>query len=302
MIARTDRARAARSLVLACAAGGLGAGCGLLTGFGDLVFVEAPPDGGVGHDGSTTTPPPLDGGDDGDAAGVGDVGVVDASRDDAHGDGGDACSRGDACASIPPTCTDACGDDELPCTSHRCIEGVCIVSVTSGCALDGMCWSAGDRNPRNPCLRCDPVVSATSWTARVGCADEQTCAFDGDCVDMHGCTLDSCGADGLCAHRPTEGFCVLDGACYRNGDVNPTNPCEACDPAKPDEWSSRDGASCGADAVCCGGVCAPSAEASCSCTGCPGGGTCCRGVLCCAPGDSCCADGLGAAACCPAGT
>lgn len=51
--------------------------------------------------------------------------------------------------------------------------------------------------------------------------------------------------------------CVIVGVSYRTNEPNPTNACQTCQPAvAPTAWTSQpDGARCGADGSCFGGVC-----------------------------------------------
>jgi N-acetylneuraminic acid mutarotase len=68
--------------------------------------------------------------------------------------------------------------------------------------------------------------------------------------------------------------CYIGGVCYQEGNTNPGNPCEICDPdVSQTAWSPNDGASCN-DAVFCNGV------------------DTCNGTTCEHAGDPCPDDGL----------
>ena len=58
------------------------------------------------------------------------------------------------------------------------------------------------------------------------------------CGDFSLCDV----ATDTCVSTCTNG-CVIDSACYGDGQVNPLNPCQVCDPSAVD-WSDNDGASC----------------------------------------------------------
>jgi len=58
-----------------------------------------------------------------------------------------------------------CADDGLPCTDEQCASGVCLHVVIVGfCRIASACYPAGDGNPIDLCLRCDPGSSQVAWT------------------------------------------------------------------------------------------------------------------------------------------
>lgn len=74
-------------------------------------------------------------------------------------------------------------------------------------------------------LRLDPSLDSNAN----GTFDACECEFDTECVDGMACTLDSCDQlSGTCVYSPMPAFCLIDGVCYSEGAINPTNDCEQC--------------------------------------------------------------------------
>lgn len=63
------------------------------------------------------------------------------------------------------------------------------------------------------------------------------CETPASCDDGLGCTLDLCPLSGHCSNVSAPGTCLIAGACYTAGELNPANDCEACSPAAPVSWS-----------------------------------------------------------------
>ena len=93
-----------------------------------------------------------------------------AKPDGAACDDGNACTRGGVCVSgsclgadpvachAPDACHDAGTCDPV---TGRCSDPV----LNPGfCAIDGACVEADRSAPDNPCLVCDPILSATDWS------------------------------------------------------------------------------------------------------------------------------------------
>lgn len=55
---------------------------------------------------------------------------------------------------------------------------------------------------------------------------------ENSCNDNLACTTDSCVAPFQCQNVLANGYCLVQGQCYQNGNYNPLNVCEVCDPAK----------------------------------------------------------------------
>jgi hypothetical protein len=148
--------------------------------------------------------------------------------------------------SVPWQCSKASDcDDKLDCTLDLCnSQKKCENTLQSGCLIFGACFGEGDANPLNPCERCLPAKSATSWSAA---SDGTSCPGDG-----LSCTVDTCDG-GLCKHALSSSACLIGGVCVDDGDSNPKNSCEECSPADDQEdWSAKkDGSSCSSDGRWC---------------------------------------------------
>jgi len=177
---------------------------------------------------------------------------------------GQACNAHDLCA-ISPICgadgfcrpqgMQTC-DDGLECTEDRCLgQGKCdFVAKDGACALvakgkDGKsvvtCFKKGDRDEPNSCRECDPQKSKSKWSPASGgaCDDGQSCTkddycdngackgtnFADQCSDKYGCTEDLCDGKGGCKGNPLKkNSCLINGACYRDGDKD-AQGCNVCD-------------------------------------------------------------------------
>ena len=180
--------------------------------------------------------------------------------DGAACDDGDSCTVGDACnGALCQGAPKECGD-ELACTVDTCAGGACEHALAAGsCLVADQCVGAGQTAPGSAgCIVCDPANATHDWTATSGglCDDGKACTEDDecsqglcagvpiDCDDGHGCTVDAC-VGGVCANEPAGGKCLIAEHCYDGGDVNPSDPCELCDPlAGAYAWSWISGAAC----------------------------------------------------------
>jgi hypothetical protein len=175
-----------------------------------------------------------------------------------------ACNAHDTCA-IDPICGDDllchpqsfqnCSDD-LPCTKDICegagqcsnvpLASKCALSVKSASGSSEMkCFDQDQTNPADPCMVCDTARSAIAWSPRNGggCDDGNACTRDDycqvgvckgtpfDCSDKIDCTDDVCDGKGGCSHALKANQCLIDSACYKQGDKDPTG-CAVCDPSK----------------------------------------------------------------------
>ena len=169
---------------------------------------------------------------------------------------GSACDDGQACTT-GTTC-----DASAACTGGSLIADTCLI--------DGTCYVAGASGARE-CRLCDPDTSTDVWT---------NTAAGTTCDDNLACTSgDACDGEGACVPAGiTAGTCSIDAACYNQGDLNPNNPCEMCDPAADQEdWSNVDlGTACDDGLACTSGG------------SCDGGGEC-VGVI---AVDTCAIDGV----------
>lgn len=114
-------------------------------------------------------------------------------------DDGDDCTANDACAAgLCAGQAYAC-DDGLGCTTDLCDgRGGCRQDTNAGaCLIDGACRAAGEANPENPCLACDPAVDPAGWSpAALGVPADDGIA----------CTTESC-AGGVAVHTPDDAAC-----------------------------------------------------------------------------------------------
>ncbi len=181
----------------------------------------------------------------------------------------------------------SCAADSYVCTDDVCQNGSCTHPLKSGyCRIGGTCYTAGQKNPLQSCLHCDPKSTITNWS---GAADGTSCASDN-----LSCTGDECKS-GACTHPLAMGSCLIGNQCYSAGQPNPGNTCQQCVPgASPTGWSSlSNGAGCpGGKCIsggCCkgcvmGSVCHPGADpGACgkggnNCTQCPTGWACVSGT------------------------
>lgn len=95
--------------------------------------------------------------------------------------------------------------------------------ICDGCAINGVCYTAGTTEPGQRCRVCNPVLTATDWSNNDGasCGDGNWCNGDEFCVDG-GCgvqTGNPCSSDGI--------FCNGSEACNEATDscFSPGNPC-----------------------------------------------------------------------------
>ncbi len=139
-----------------------------------------------------------------------------------------------------------CESDGIPCTQDVCNDsGSCVHQLVGNrCLISGTCYMDEDRNPNDECEWCDPSESTSSWSI----AANQQCTSDG-----LSCTTDVCNATGQCVHLLQANKCRINSTCYNEGNRNPNNECEWCDPGtSPSAWvNATAGTSCTDDGVSC---------------------------------------------------
>ncbi|UCF33526.1 MAG: VCBS repeat-containing protein, partial [Phycisphaerales bacterium] len=126
--------------------------------------------------------------------------------------------------------------------------------VACGDPTDDDCTDPDTCDGAGVCLP-NHVLDGTVCDDALFCNEGETCTSGVcgggsavDCDDGLACTADSCDESGdACLNEIDPGACVIDGACYLDGDSNPANDCELCDPLlSQTQWSLRDaGSSCG---------------------------------------------------------
>ncbi len=116
------------------------------------------------------------------------------------------------------------------------------------------CFNAEDRNPADPCMKCDPPTSGDAsssgtsnkkWSPANGgyCDDGEACTkndycqqgickgtnYRSKCADSVSCTEDKCDGKGGCLGNPLKkGYCLISKTCYKDGAPHPNGTCLAC--------------------------------------------------------------------------
>lgn len=182
---------------------------------------------------------------------------------------------------LPGTCTggicvpDTCGNGELD-GGEDCDDGN--DEGGDGCENDCTftCRDAADCDDGNVCTDDDCVPNENGQV----CEHEDN---NDPCEDGLDCTTgDTCGGGECEPGDLAADTCLIDGACYDEGSVNPDNECEECRSAdSTDSWSPVPDMEACADGICCDGECRVGGEC-CVNEDCPEGG--CTGTA--APCDS----------------
>ena len=122
------------------------------------------------------------------------------------------CSNGVCPAAVPRTC-----DDGNICTDDSCLPSGCVNAANSAPCEDGNKCTLNDR------------------------CGSKTCKSGGirNCDDGLFCTTDQCNPiDGECMNDYS-GYCLIDGNCWFDSEVNPDNQCQQCKPFElGDSWSA----------------------------------------------------------------
>lgn len=181
-------------------------------------------------------------------------------------DDADPCTEnekcdGNKCVGTPVSCA-----DDVSCTTDSCVKGKGCVHTISGCLIDGICLSAGDINPSDLCMTCQPSVNSGAYTADIKlncddgneCTQFDSCHQDGSCIgsqiscdDAKPCSLDACVKGSGCSHTDADSGPCDDGSQCTVGDTCKGGKCTAgtgvldCDDKNP---CSKD--TCGAKTGC----------------------------------------------------
>lgn len=149
--------------------------------------------------------------------------------------------------------------------------------MPSTCLIGGTCYEEGD-HLTNPCLVCAAAKSTSVWSnAPVGtecvpgiCSFQdyttpKTCNATGGCEEggtttactNTQCSIATCTDAAGCSQAVAAGFCLINGLCYDDRAINPSQPCEEClRDSNPMAWTVRaDLTTCGTNQVCLGGSC-----------------------------------------------
>lgn len=133
---------------------------------------------------------------------------------------------------------DVAGDDVSPDLPDLDEEPVCVVGEACDdhdpCTIDDKC---------NEDLICEGTLVA-------------------GCDDGLDCTIDSCVAEDDCTHELAPGWCLIEGECFQDGDLDPENPCKICITAiatdqflVDDTLTCDDGNACTLNDKCMDGIC-----------------------------------------------
>ena len=155
-----------------------------------------------------------------------------------------------------------CTTDELACTNDTCDDGgTCVHNLTFGCLIEGRCVGVGGEPEGVDCMACRPLQSTDDYSKK---GSGEVCSSE----EGNPAMLNVCDADGNCTHKE-KGVCFIGEAAFPEGESNPANICEVCDPETNEEgWSLRafgypcadDGLSCTSSACNETGTCEPSIE------------------------------------------
>jgi formylglycine-generating enzyme required for sulfatase activity len=133
-------------------------------------------------------------------------------------------------------------DDDDPCTeSEECSVGECVGAPLEDGAV---------------CVDGDPCTINTRCNGNGECSGEPKCTSSLSCVEV------IC-EEGECGTTEEEGFCLIGGQCYQNGEDDPVDPCKRCDPVKnklvftvkEDGLECDDGNPCSQFGACIDGSC-----------------------------------------------
>ena len=136
----------------------------------------------------------------------------------------------DAWSDKPETMT--CPDDGFACTTDHCDgAGVCLHDIgDASCLIGGICYDSDAPNPSNECQWCVPLATQDAWSDKPVTA---ACTSDG-----FDCTTDHCDGHGVCLNELAGTSCLINDACFGNGDTDPSNDCRYCQTAvSQSQWT-----------------------------------------------------------------
>jgi len=195
----------------------------------------------------------------------------------------DQCHEAGTCNTATGICSDpaksngsACSDGNACTQTDTCQTGACTGSNPKACAASDQCHSAGTCNSSTGICSDPPIADGTSCNDGNKCTKSDACSTGTcggtaySCDDGKVCTNDVCNGTGGCSYTLASGYCKIDGACFKSGDVDPSNPCQVCDASKnPSGWTAGNaGAVCHAST----GVCDVAETCSGTSTVCPSDG------------------------------
>jgi formylglycine-generating enzyme required for sulfatase activity len=176
-------------------------------------------------------------------------------------------------SSVSVSCT---SDDDCTSILAACKESVCDAEGT--CSASVIAEDGTDCDDDDPCTESDECsvgeCVGTPLEVEAVCVDDDPCTIntrcdvDGECAGEPKCTSSlSCVEviceQGECGTKEEEGFCLIGGQCYKNGEDDPEDPCKRCNPekdklaftVKEDGLACDDGNDCSEFGACIDGVC-----------------------------------------------
>lgn len=199
---------------------------------------------------------------------------------------GDVCDGASSCVGTPVTCTapnscviascqeplGMCAFDlstnagmNCSCGSNLCLSGcTCNTNGQCGGGVTKHCPATGNPCTLNICNQSTAICETTfvfgNCNDGLDCTPSSTCVagqctgVTRSCDDGISCTLDSCvEPGGICDHTLQDGFCYIDNICRSTGTVNPSNPCQVCDPSRSTSawvFTQMSGVSCNDGLAC----------------------------------------------------
>ncbi len=163
-----------------------------------------------------------------------------------------------------------------------------VTGPEAGVTSDALEASVGPDAPAGPL---DSVAADGSLDVSPSDAPDSGPASANTCDDGLLCTTDTC-VTGACQNTLNPGYCLIDKACYLDGDTKPGDTCQACNVARSTSlWTPEaEGTICGPGKSCQSQVCTGCGNVGQACCGAATPGTCVAGVACSASENKCQAD------------
>jgi MYXO-CTERM domain-containing protein len=168
-----------------------------------------------------------------------------------------SCQPGESCPDDGLDCTGDCSEELAVC--HPLLDGFCLI--------DDACFTPGQPDPANPCRHCQPRIDPLTWTVNDegDCQDGDFCngtesCQAGTCVpgdppceeDAFDCT-ETCNDELDTCNLLLPEACLIADQCVAEGDLDPDNPCQECQPAQDSgAWTADDSNPCADDLFCNG--------------------------------------------------